>query len=78
MFINIAHHNERGTANSSILTSWDLGFGMGILLGGIVAEAISYTASFWLVAAVNSVGVLLFYVAARHFFLTHNLNSEVR
>ena len=78
MFINIAHHNERGTANSSILTSWDLGFGIGILLGGIVAEAISYTASFWLVAAVNIAGVLLFYVAARRFFLTHNLNSEVR
>lgn len=78
MFINIAHHNERGTANSSILTSWDLGFGIGILLGGIVAEAISYTASFWLVAVVNIAGVLLFYVAARRFFLTHNLNSEVR
>ena len=34
MMINIANKNERGTANSTLLTAWDLGLGMGILLGG--------------------------------------------
>ena len=28
MFINVARHDQRGTANSSILTGWDLGFGI--------------------------------------------------
>jgi predicted MFS family arabinose efflux permease len=68
MFVNVAHHNERGTANSSILTSWDLGFGIGILMGGVVAEWAGFTASFWVTAAVNAVGVALFFSATRQFF----------
>lgn len=78
MFVNIAHHNERGTANSSILTAWDLGLGVGILLGGIVAELMGYTAAFWLVAMANAAGVALFFIASRRFFLSRNLNQQVR
>lgn len=77
MFINVAHHNERGTANSSILTSWDFGFGIGIVAGGMIAELFDYTAAFWMVAVVNGIGVLLFFTAARRFFLKHNLNEDV-
>ena len=29
MFVAVARHDQRGTANSSILTGWDLGFGIG-------------------------------------------------
>ena len=78
MFINIAHHNERGTANSSILTSWDLGFGLGILVGGVVSELIDYRAAFWVVAGANAMSVCLFFLASRRFFLCRNLNPEVR
>ncbi|MDE7510465.1 MAG: MFS transporter, partial [Muribaculaceae bacterium] len=38
MFISVARHDQRGTVNSSILISWDLGMGLGILIGGVVAE----------------------------------------
>lgn len=31
MTINVAQNNQRGTANSTILTSWDVGVGLGIL-----------------------------------------------
>ena len=68
MFINMAHHNERATANSSILTAWDLGFGIGILMGGVVAEYFSYASAFWMVAAINIIGVALFFFATRRFF----------
>ena len=78
MFINIAHHNERGTANSSILTSWDLGFGIGILAGGIISEWMSYTAAFWVVAISNAIGAALFFLVTRNFFLRKNLNPDVR
>ena len=54
MFVHVARHDQRGTANSSILTGWDLGFGIGCLLGGIVAEHFGYTATFWMVAASSS------------------------
>lgn len=69
MFINVAHHNERGTANSSILTSWDAGLGLGICLGGVVAEHLGYSATFIMVALFNAVGVILFFAATRRFYL---------
>ena len=68
MFVHVARHDQRGTANSSILTGWDLGFGIGCLLGGIVDEHFGYTATFWMVAAENAVSVLLFFLASRQFF----------
>lgn len=68
MFVHVARHDQRGTANSSILTGWDLGFGIGSLLGGIVAEHFGYTATFWMVAAENAVSVILFFLASRQFF----------
>lgn len=68
MFVHVARHDQRGTANSSILTGWDLGFGIGCLLGGIVAEYFGYTATFWMVAAENAVSVILFFLASRQFF----------
>lgn len=68
MMISMAHHNERGTANSTILISWDIGMGLGILVGGLVAEQASYTASFWTVAVINLAGVVLFFLRTRRFF----------
>lgn len=68
MFVHVARHDQRGTANSSILTGLDLGFGIGCLLGGIVAEHFGYTATFWMVAAENAVSVILFFLASRQFF----------
>ena len=68
MMISMAHHNERGTANSTILISWDVGMGLGILVGGLVAELAGYTAAFWTVAVVNLAGVLLFFLHTRTFF----------
>lgn len=68
MFVHVARHDQRGTANSSILTGWDLGFGIGCLLGGIVAEHFGYTATFWMVAAENAVSVILYFLASRQFF----------
>ena len=73
MMISMAHHNERGTANSTILISWDIGMGIGILIGGIIAELFSYDAAFWSVAMVNATGVLLFFVRTKQNFLKKRL-----
>jgi len=74
----VAPNSQRGTANSTILVSWDVGMGLGILLGGVVAELSGYSAAFWTVAVVNALGVLLFFTATRRFFLERNLNEGVR
>ncbi len=77
MFINVANNNQRGTANSSILTAWDLGFGIGVLLGGVVSEHFGYTAAFWMSAIVNAAGVLLFFCFARSFFLRRRIERAL-
>ena len=56
MTINVAHNNQRGTANSTILISWDIGMGLGILLGGVIAEFLGYGSAFWTVVIVNAAG----------------------
>lgn len=76
MFVHVARHDQRGTANSSILTGWDLGFGIGCLLGGIAAEHFGYTATFWMVAAENAVSVLLFFLASRQFFESRKILKD--
>lgn len=75
MFVAVARHDQRGTANSSLLISWDLGMGLGILLGGFVAEFVGFIAAFWIVAALHVAGTLLFIVATRHFFMQRRLDQ---
>lgn len=73
MFVSVARHDQRGTANSSILISWDLGMGLGILLGGFIAEYVGYSAAFWIVAILQASGALLFALATRAFYLRRRL-----
>ena len=73
MFINLAPNERRGTANSTLLVSWDIGIGLGILVGGSVAEHLGYHAAFWVAWVVNVVGVLFFLSYARHHFLKNRL-----
>jgi len=73
MMINLAYNNQRGTANSTLMTSWDLGVGVGILLGGVLAEKFDYQASFLSVAIIHVVGLLVFFVFTKKYFLKHKL-----
>lgn len=69
MIVNVAHHYERGTANSTFLTMWDLGQGLGILLGGVVAEHFGYVAAFAMMAVMQLMGTLVFFLFTRGFFV---------
>ncbi|HJE88441.1 MFS transporter [Rikenella microfusus] len=68
MFINLAHHNQRGTANATYLTSWDFGVGSGVLLGGIIAQHTSYSSAFLLGTVLLCVGLTLFFVWSGPYF----------
>lgn len=65
MFIDLAAHDQRGTANSSILTAWDIGIGLGVLCGGVLSEHLGYGSAFLAAALVNGLG------AAWYFFQVH-------
>ena len=74
MMISMAYHHERGTANSTILISWDIGMGLGILAGGTIAEHLGYTTAFWTVAVMNAAGVLLYFLKTKDFFLKRRIS----
>lgn len=68
MIISLANNNERGTANSTLLTCWDLGIGLGVLLGGVIVEFLGYSAVFWWVVAIHVIGLLMFFLYTRRFY----------
>lgn len=68
MFIGVARNDQRGTANSSILISWDIGMGLGMVLGGFIAQYSGFYTAFWIVALMQCSGALLFIVVTRYFF----------
>ena len=74
MFIKIARNDQRGTANSTILTAWDIGMGLGIISGGFLLEYVSYSAAFWGAALMQGVGVILFFTFTRGFFTRRRLD----
>lgn len=76
MFIKLARNDQRGTANSSILTAWDVGMGLGIIAGGFLLEYISYAAAFWGAAVMQGVGTILFFAATRGFFTSRRLDRD--
>lgn len=73
MTINLGTHDQRGTANSTILISWDIGMGIGCLAGGVIADMMGYTAAFWITVAVNVMGVAGYFGYAMHHFLRNRL-----
>lgn len=73
MFINLAPNTQRGTATSSLLISWDVGVGLGIMIGGIVVEYFGYYPAFFTSAAVNGLGVAFFFLCVRKSYLKNKL-----
>lgn len=73
MFINLAPHTQRGTANSTLFISWDTGLGLGVLAGGVAAEHFGYHSAFWLAAAVYLFGTAGFFAYVRRHFLRNKM-----
>lgn len=68
MFLSLAPHSRRGTANSTYFTAWDLGIGLGVFIGGHIAEVTNYATAYRAGLCVSTVGLLLFYfIVRRHF-----------
>lgn len=46
MIVNMAQDTERGVANATYLTFFDIGVGSGVFVGGIIAQHLNYSASY--------------------------------
>ena len=74
LFVNLAPHNRRATASSTYLTSWDLGIGTGLTLGGCLADtAGGLSLSFCAGASAAGIALLLFIKWAAPHFAKHKL-----
>ncbi len=65
MFVSLGKHNQRGTATSTYLTSWDVGIGLGLVIGGAIGDAASFSVAYLVGAGLCVVSLIYFqsYVA---------------
>lgn len=73
MFINLAPHNKRGTANATYLASWDLGIGMGVLMGGIIADHWSLNNAFMCGVVLLAIGLTIYLWVVAPFYAKNKL-----
>ncbi len=68
LFVNLASHNQRGTANSTYMTTWDTGVGVALLTGAWVGEHFGFSSNYLIgtITATFSVLFFVFYVR-KHF-----------
>lgn len=69
LFVNLAPNNQRGTATSTYLTSWDVGIGIGLMVGGSIAQKLGGFHFAYLFGACLTVLSTLFFLlkAGPHF-----------
>ena len=60
LFVNLAPNNQRGTATSTYLTSWDVGIGICMLTGGYIAEICSFDKAYLFGACLTVVSAVYF------------------
>ena len=60
LFVNLAPNNQRGTATSTYLTSWDVGIGIGMLTAGYIAEVSTFDKAYLFGACLTIISMLYF------------------
>ena len=62
LFINLAPNSQRGTATSTYLTSWDVGIGIGLMAGGVIAQAFGGFSHAYLLGALLTIISALYFL----------------
>ncbi len=73
IFINLTTNERRGTANSTLLVSWDIGVGIGIFVGGMVSQRYGFHTAFWWGALADAIGVVLYFAYAKAHYMRNRL-----
>ncbi len=73
LFVNLAPNNRRGTAVSTYLTSWDVGIGLGLLVGGYISQFYSFSSSYVFGGALCVISTVLFVAYVGPHFMRHKL-----
>lgn len=60
LYINLAPNNRRATATSTYLTSWDVGIGVGMVTGGMIAETFNFATVYLTGGALSLISMVYF------------------
>jgi MFS family permease len=71
MINNLADSLHRGAANSTLYTAVDLGMGLGMVMGGLIAQNISISAIFWINSLICVAGLVFFRLVVLKFYESH-------
>lgn len=73
LFVNLAPNTKRGTATSTYLTSWDVGIGLGLFLGGWIANVTSFDRAYQLGTVLCILSGLYFHFKVSPYFHKYKL-----
>lgn len=73
LFVNLAPNNQRGTATSTYLTSWDVGIGIGMIAGGYIAEFFTFKIAYLFGAILTIISLYFFKISVVPHFQKHRL-----
>lgn len=71
LVINMAPLERRGAANSTFLTAFDLGIGIGMVLIGHMADITGFSTAFFLCGGINLVALLYFVFISAAYYQKH-------
>lgn len=75
LYINMAPSSKRGTANSTYLTGFDLGIGIGMLLGAYLSDLYGFSVMYLITSVSCVVGLLLYWFNSRRVY-NKNVSSQ--
>ncbi len=73
IYINMAPHSQRGTANSTYLTGFDVGIGLGMLSGASIADQIGYSALYLITAGLSLIALFIYWFSSRKVYEKNKL-----
>ncbi len=71
LFVSLAPNNQRGTATSTYLTSWDVGIGLGMVAGGYIAHVSNFSYAYLFGSILTVLSCLYF-----HYKVTPHFNKN--
>lgn len=76
MCVNLARHDQRGTANSTYLSAWDIGIGAGILTGGSMAQHFGMHQQVFLACSAALIVADIMYLSYTSKYYTREMSKE--
>lgn len=73
LYINMAPGNKRGTANATYLTGFDLGIGLGMLLGAVIADRYGFQGMYLMTSGLCGLGLVIYWLHSRKVYEKNRL-----